>query len=155
MARRLKLTRKQSIPIPHWHWHGVRLRVDAVGEVDIPNEIFVYTRNQPDASGVVRDVLLTIASPADLAEYPAGGPSPDTALPYYRLSYVELDFRSLTQLEAAWTQLKNAAYQLVTAMDELEPLEQIEELIIVSGEPLATSDTFSTGDNPYSMSGAG
>lgn len=130
MARGIQLRRYAIAAANHWYLHGFRLRVEVqavAGGMD-PN-VFLYRRNPPDpVTGEVSDVFQTVCSFPDMGEYPATEPSDATAFPYFRLDFVELDFRGQTNYDSAWTSIRTEVHRLVAAMDKAEDLVVVEDV---------------------------
>lgn len=102
-----------------------RVRMEVLGAVGMPKEIFVYRRELVDEAELLyEDVCLGPASAADLAEYPVGDPDPELAYPFFRKSYAIWDFRSISMGKTAVQQINDAITNLILAMnaaDELVP----------------------------------
>lgn len=136
MARRLKLTKSEVVNANFQYLGAVCLRVEAEDAENTgadPN-VFMYLRApQNPYDGSTNDVFHAIASPADMAEYPAGQPSSNTRYPFYRLPYIELYFRAVSQLNDAWTTIVSEVGTLQHALDVLERLTPTEEVTV--GDP--------------------
>jgi hypothetical protein len=99
---------------------GYRVRFDVVTAVCILAEIFVYQRQAGLEPGTTTDEFSNIASPADFEEYPVNNPSEITG--FFRLSYVDLIFRSVELLEQSAQDLISDVCSLVTSLDQLDVL---------------------------------
>lgn len=130
MARRLKLTRSQLTQVNYQYLGAFRLRVEVSDPTDSGADPFVFLYNAAPVNpydGVQRADFLAVASPVDLSEYPAGEPNDATTYPFFRLNYVEVDFRSTEQAEKAWTLIVLEVDNLLKALDRMEQLEVSEE----------------------------
>lgn len=125
---KLTVTRRQVTEIEYAELGAFRLRVDAAdatGDTD-PN-VFLYNRRpvNPYDNSVVDD-FVSIASVVDLAEYPVGQPNETTTYPMFRLSYMELDFRSIDHLNQAWGIIVSQLDSLMKLLIKLENLQVVE-----------------------------
>jgi len=123
MARYIKLTRSEIKEVNHYHIRGFRIRVEASDAVGMPNEVFVYARHPPNPhTGEVVDEFLTVASFPDLAEYPANDPDPTKAFPFLRKSFIELDVRSMKDVENIWRLVVELVCFLRAALNRADQL---------------------------------
>jgi hypothetical protein len=76
----------------------------------------------------VYDEFMTVCSFPDMSEYPISEPSDATTFPYFRLDYVELDFRGQTNYDTAWQSIRDEIARLVAALDLAESLVVTEEI---------------------------
>ncbi len=121
---------------------GYRMQVEVVEAVGVSPNIFVY-QVKPGISevGGPVDEFVNIASPADLEEYGITAPAASDPRPFYRLDAVDLVFRNLDLLEAAWVKMKSDVAELVQSlifMDNLVIQEEVE-----FGEPPSSSSSSS------------
>jgi hypothetical protein len=107
-----------------------RLRIDAAeikGFAD--NRIFVYARKPVDPyTQFVPDEFQCVASVVDMTEYPGDEPDPLGAVPFFRLSYVELDVRAALLVEEIWTAIQAEVCILCQAIDAAQTLTQTQEV---------------------------
>src|SRR5690349_20353460 len=70
---------------------GFRIRIEASGAVEMPDEIFAYRAlpMQPGQSAQV-GYFDHVCSSADLADYPVAEPRANASPPWYRLAYLDL-----------------------------------------------------------------
>jgi hypothetical protein len=133
MTRCLKLV-KSNVTNVNFMWLGAyRLRVDVSDPANSgtdPN-VFIYQRNLPNPyDGTTTDVWLGICSPVDMAEYPVGEPNPETAYPFYRMNWIEIDLRATSQAQESWLLIIQEVNNLLLAMDRLEQLVPTEEVTV-------------------------
>mgnify|MGYP001098188921 CR=1 FL=1 len=127
MPRRLQL-RRYELQNVNYQWLGAfRLRVEALPEPtsDPPMDtnVFIYRRDPVNPyTGTQTDTFFAVASPVDMSEYPVGAPSATTRFPFFRLNYVELDFRSSAQAEEAWRIIVHDVDNLLKALDRMDQL---------------------------------
>lgn len=137
MARRLKLTRSELQHVNYQYLGAFRLRVDASDPSDSgadPN-VFLYNRRPVNPyNGSQDDDFMSIAGPADMAEYPVGEPNGNTTYPFFRLDYFEIDFRATAQAEEAWVIIVTEVDALLKALDRMEQLTPTVE-VWVGGQP--------------------
>lgn len=128
LIRRVRIKRYESTNVDYLHYSAYRVRIEAVDSENVDPHIFVYRQNSPNAyTGEIVDTFFSIASPVDMEEYPALGPDPTKAYPFFRLNYVELDFRSTLLAEQAWQAIVHELNHLITALNRLEELEEVED----------------------------
>ncbi len=98
-----------------------RLRIDVTRYSNIDPNVFVYDVVGPDLDTDTKYARFNrVASAVDLEEYPVGIPEEsDTAVAYFRLAEVDLLFRSMTDLDAAWEAIRADQEELVRAMNQL------------------------------------
>lgn len=123
----------------NYQWAGAfRLRVEAsdpTGSGADPN-VFVYRRDPVNPyTGEANDTFFAVASPVDLAEYPVGDPDPDAQFPFFRLDYVELDFRAVSQAREVWELVREGVCNLLAALEKLEQLQAVEEVWVCADPP--------------------
>ena len=100
---------------------------------DIDPEVFVYQRRPPVPPATADDdVYVNIASAADMVEYPAT--NPDTQIgPYFRLSSIDLLFRSVDLLNTSLDRMKADLRNLIANLDHLD-LQAAEDQLVITGE---------------------
>ena len=138
MARRLKLDRKEVTNVDY-QWTGAfRLRIECSDPSNSgadPN-VFVYRRDPANPyDGTANDTFFAVASPVDLSEYPVGEPNPDAQYPFFRLDYVELDFRATSDAVEAYDLIVAELGTLCRALDRLEQLEAASSVWVGAGPP--------------------
>jgi hypothetical protein len=142
-TRTITLVRKEAGRVEYQFFGAMRVRVEVSSAVDFDPNIFVYRQDMatpytPDASPT--DTFQTVASPADMAEYPIDGPDPFKAFPFFRQKWVELDFRSTLLAEQFWHTVVQEAAVLLHAFNKLEEL-QIQEVVTIGPFPEDDDDT--------------
>lgn len=138
MPRGLRLIRYDAgDDVNYLHFSAYRIRVEAVDPVNMDPRIFLYRRNPPDPlrGNTVRDVFFTVCSPVDLEEYPPEAPDPAKQYPFFRRSWVELDFRTTQDAEEFWRIVRSETSVLLAALDRLERLRYREEVWLGSAAP--------------------
>jgi hypothetical protein len=118
---------------------GFRLVMALTDGYLMPNEIFLYEplpagvqgyapasgpQGPQDTATAGLASFVCVCSPADLAEYPAFAPAPGQVPPYFRLSHVDLLFRSKAEAMQAASDLQKDIARLVRSMnvnDQLSP----------------------------------
>lgn len=134
MARRaIRLVRADTKNVSNYSVHGVRVRVD-VAEVagDMPSAVFVYHPGPLNpVTGLPTNIFQTIASVADIAEYPENEPrqpSPGDMNPplFFRLNFVELDFRSITDANNFWELVCQQVDTLRVGLNLADTLQVVE-----------------------------
>lgn len=124
-CRRLQLKKFELVNVNYQFLGAARLRIeasDADGTGADPN-VFLYLQGQP--SPVDQSVTAYprgVASPVDMADYPVGAPTSETAYPFFRLSYIELDLRTIGLVNQVWTTYIREVGVLLEALDRLDAL---------------------------------
>jgi len=99
---------------------------------DVDPNIFVYQRT-PNLVGQTNDadVFQHPASYADMQEYPVGAPAPGVIPdpPFFRLSFVDIVFRSNTDMEAGSKKIEERVKALISAYKNAENFKQAEDII--------------------------
>lgn len=147
-GRRLRLTRSQVVDVNYKALGAYRLRVDVSDpdETGADPNVFLYLRRPVNPHNSDQDDdCHAVASPADMAEYPVGGPRDGTAYPFYRLDYFEIDLRSTTQVERVYAAVIAQVSNLVDALNRLDVLTQTDEVWIgATAEPASSSSSSSS-----------
>ena len=131
MQRYLKISSK----IVHDPQSGCnRLQAWVSEYADMDPKIFVYQRMPlvPGAA-VPADEYTNVASAADMTEYPAdepgGGTSSGTELcPFFRLSSLDLVFRSDDLMATSWDTIKADIQALIGNLDRLDLMGEDDEV---------------------------
>jgi len=143
MGRYIKLVKEAQGTYVSGRTQGYRIVVNATESSGIPKEIFVFQRKPgsgADPAVPYLDEFTNIASPADLEEYPVGAPI-DPNAPFFRMATVDLVFRSEELAADAWAGILSDAAGLVEALNYMDNLSQVEEVII--GTPPTSSSSSS------------
>lgn len=152
-GRRLKLVRKAVTQVNYQFLGAYRLRIE-VSDPDNtgadPNVFLFLRRPINPYNQEVLDDFHAVASPVDLAEYPVGEPNALTTYPFYRIDFIELDFRSTAQANETWTLIVAEVDSLLRALDRLDTLEVVEETFVG-----ADADTGNSASNSTSTSNSG
>ncbi|HUT57839.1 MAG TPA: hypothetical protein VNA25_08315 [Phycisphaerae bacterium] len=139
----LKIKRSAMGPYRRGLILGFTFKVEVVEAVGLQPEIFVFLRVPKPSDPVDSDdVFQNIAAPADLEEYPAAEPNPETNHPFFRLSEVTLRFRSETIADDAWRCMQTDFEALLTALAEAANLE-VEEVVEYGTKPSSSSSSSS------------
>lgn len=105
-----------------------RFRVTAVGALGFDGKVFVFSRSPVDPdTGLCVDTFETVAGPQELGMFPPDAPDPDRG-PFFRKDEVELDCRSLGEVESAWSAIRTRVEHLERAVRELAELSATEEV---------------------------
>jgi len=134
-GRRLKLKRYELQNV-NYQWLGAyRLRIEAEREStsDPPMEeyVFMYRRDPVNPyTNTYVDTFFAVASPADMSEYPVGSPSPSSRFPFFRLNYVELDLRTLGEVEEVWNTIVHDVDNLLKGLDKMDNLVPTMDIVV-------------------------
>lgn len=138
----LVVTRTASTPYSRGFIQGIKYTVTVDEAQGIPSEIFVFLKlPDPTESGDMSEgyEFQNIASPDDLEEYPVNTPAPGGNRPFFRMSAVELRFRSVTLAEDTWKAIQQDIRALLQAWED--------------SEVLGSSETVTFGESSSSSSG--
>jgi len=145
-TRRIKLLRYEAQRVNFWYYGALRMRIecDEVQGDDLDPYIFIYSREPVNPYTENRlDLFHAVCGPADIADIPAGEPNPQRMWPYYRLNYMEHDFRNPTEAAEVWEIIQTEAEILAEAASWFSNL-QLEETVWVPSAP-PTGDSESEG----------
>ena len=129
LTRSVTLKRSEIEEYIEGRTQGYRVRFDVLEAVCMPAELFVYQRVLGSVPGTVIDTFSNVASPTDLEEYPTDEPT--DAVGFYRLSHVDLIFRSIDLLSQSAQDLTRDISALVMALNQLDVL--IEHDVTLTG----------------------
>lgn len=108
---------------------GFRFTVTASDAYDMPNEIFAYVRRPLNPTlGTEADEFSHVCSVPDLEEYPAAEPTGTP--PFFRLSTIDLVFRSQTDAEEAWELIQREVTVLVDTLNRNDVLSTTHDVQI-------------------------
>ena len=137
----LELKRSAQSVYVEGRTQGYRFTVEVIEAQGISDKIFVYLRKI--INGEIFDEFTNIASPADLAEYPADEPVEAIGTPpFFRLNAIDLVFRTEDLAEDAWIQIQQDCAQLIQSTNYMNNLD-IEETVSF-GEETSSSDSSSS-----------
>jgi hypothetical protein len=129
MVRRIKLRRRVTKNVDYTTLGAYRLRIDAIESDGIEERVFVWRRDPVNPyTSEVTNTFFTVASPVDMEEYPPEEPDPYKAYPFFRRSWVDLLFRSVSQAEEAWQLIVQEVNNLITALNKLDTIELEDEV---------------------------
>jgi len=146
--RRLQLVRYEPININFYYFSGWRMRIEcaeAQGD-DLDKYIFIWKLGEANPyTGNRLDIFQTVCGPADIADIPIGEPDPNMMWPFYRLDYLEHDFRAIAHVDEFWRLIKQEARVLTEALTKFSNLSETERLWIPS--PPDTGDSVSDSES--------
>jgi len=109
------------------------LHVEVVSAVDMSKELFVFKVSAPSntdpEAGEVESYFDRVASPVDIAEYPARVADPENGMPYYRAAEVYIVERSSEAREETCEFIKRDISELISTLGALESEGVTEEVI--------------------------
>ncbi len=130
MSQRILEVKKRITTITTSGSHRLQMWVDTYQDMD--PEVFVYQRKQPIPPNTAEyDEYVNIASAADMEEYPANAPDTNLA-PFFRLTSIDLLFRSVYLLYESVQVMEADLRALVQNLDYLDE-EGYEETISIEG----------------------
>ena len=146
MAQRIKLVRYAAQRINFWYFGAIRMRIEceAVDGTCVDPYIFIYSREpiNPYTSNRL-DLFHAVAGPCDMADIPAGEPDPKKMWPFYRLNFMEHDYRNPSEAAETWEIIKTEARVLCEACTRFSNLVVEESLWIPSAPPVEDSESVS------------
>jgi hypothetical protein len=152
-VRRIQLRRSDVAKINFVYIAAWRMRVQVMQYEgpDVDPYVFIYKRGAPNPyTGDTCDSFQAICGPADL-EIPIGAPSATQNWPFYRLDWMECDFRSQIHANAVWDVIQTEVAVLLEGMGTLSQLKQTAELWIPSPPDRYESES-EVADAPQSPS---
>ncbi len=155
MPRRLKLTKYAVTHVNYDYLGAYRMRIEASDAEDVEPHVFLYRRGQVNPyTGTTSDTFFAVASPVDMAEYPPLAPDPNTSFPFFRLSFIELDFRATRLALEAYQTIVTEVDTLLKALDRLEQLTPVETVWVGAGAPADDSPGTSSSSDVSESSAA-
>ena len=126
----IKLVRSVSSGVPA-RTQAYRMVATVTEYEGISPDIFLYARRTLEPkTETTGDVFISVCGPSDIEEFPVGEPDPLADLPYYRLSQIDLLFRSAETMEETWTAILSDIRNLGEAMTQINKLEVQEETVV-------------------------
>ena len=99
---------------------GIRVRIELSEPNGVPVELFAYRLSPQNAD--FRAQFSHVCSPTDLEEYPPNAAAANAVPPWFRLSYVDLIFRSTAEAEALRQVVQEDILRLLRTLDRLAVL---------------------------------
>lgn len=127
----LRLRRSAAALAPYLTEKVIRQRIEVTDWTPGTDPaIFLYHPGQPNpTTGEVVAYFEKMASAYEMAIYPVDGPDPETEFPFFRKSFVELDFASLAEVEEFWVEISARASTLMGILNHLkDDMETVEFL---------------------------
>lgn len=141
---RLVVTRTASTPYTRGFIQGVKYTVTVDSAEGIPAKIFVFLQMPPpnDTSDETSGrEFQNVASPDDLEDYPEDAPADGGNRPFFRLSTVELRFRSVSMAEDTWRCIEQDIRALIQAWEDSEILGSSETVVFGSASSSSSSSS--------------
>lgn len=132
---------------------GVRVRFDVICADEMTTKVFAY-RMLPlsPTTGTALGHFSHVCSPPDVAAYPEDEPAPASAPEWFRLSYVDIIVRSVTEAEDFIAIVREDIQRLKDTYDKMDTIfptgeelfgEECEEPLPLSSGSLSSSDSSS------------
>lgn len=153
MARSIKIKWATS----HYRFgqdDGVRVRFDAVCADGMPTKVFAYRMLPKSPNGGAEGHFSHICSPVDLEEYPEDGPVPPMSPEWFRLSYVDVLVRSVTEAADFIQIVREDVRRIVATLKTMDSLfiGGVEAVGDADCSPTSFSSSSSAGATPSSAS---
>lgn len=135
--RSVRLTRFEAENVNFYYFGAYRMRIEATEAQgpDMDPYVFIYRRGPLNPyTGEYCDEFMAVAGPADMAEIPALEPDPERSWPFFRLDYIEDDFRSSAIALEVWNIVETEVAVLVEAMGRLTQLKTVETQVVYGPE---------------------
>jgi hypothetical protein len=133
MTRRIKLTIATPEPDIFNGYEVFRVRIEASGGEDMPNEIFGHQRTLVDPqTGLEQDEFCFVTSAFDLSTYPAHQPQTGQSPAYFRKSLIDVLMPNLLVANNFIAGVQAEVARLIYIMDHLDLLAVETELWIPS-----------------------
>lgn len=150
MARQLKLTRS-GLALVEYQWAGAfRMRIDASdpNATGADPAVFLYRQDPINPyTNTASAVFFAVASIADIAEYPVGEPNEALAFPFFRLDYIELDFRTTSQALEVWQIIISEVASLLAALDRMDELVELDIAYVGTAPTEGVSESVSSSES--------
>lgn len=118
MSQRILEVKKRISTVPTSGSHRLQMWVETYAEIE--PEVFVFQKKQPVPPNVDEyDEYTNIASAADMEEYPINAPDAQLA-PFFRLSSMDLLFRSVSLLYTSLATMEADLHALINNLDHLD-----------------------------------
>jgi hypothetical protein len=119
---------------------GVRIRIVVVSARLMPLKVFAY-RMLPKSpqTGAKEGYFSHVCSPPDIADYPEDGPVPPNRPEWFRLDYVDIMVRSMTEAEDFLEVVESDLRRLKRTYDTMDVL--VPGGAIAIGNPPVTSSS--------------
>lgn len=128
---KMNITVKYTQSDPATHSQGYRLGLYVKNANGMPPEIFVCQKRQPSTTDPsyndLPDKFISLADPVDLQHYPVGEPDLDSQIPFYRVSSIELVFRSAPEMAEVKQMLDEDIRELVHSLHLMQDNSVTEE----------------------------
>ncbi len=121
MARSIKI-RWASSHYVYGQDDGVRVRFDVVCAGEMDTKVFAYRMLPLSPNGGAEGFFSHICSPVDLEEYPEDGPLAGTSPEWFRLSYVDVLVRSVTEAEDFIAIVRDDVRRLVSTLNKMDAI---------------------------------
>lgn len=100
---------------------GIRIRIQLSDAENVPLELFAYRLSPQNAD--FKAQFSHVCSPNDIEEYPANQASADGSPPWFRLSYVDLIFRSTAEANSLLSVVQEDILRLLRTLDRMAALQ--------------------------------
>ena len=122
MSRGLTLAKYGQSQFIEGVTQGYRLVIQASDAFNVSENVFLYQRGEIDPeTGLRTDNFVAICSPVDLEEYPSLEPGETDR--HFRLSGVDLLFRSPEDANDTWEDIYNDVDELIETLNMMDTLE--------------------------------
>lgn len=101
---------------------GVRLRVVASCAEGLSDSIFAYRLLPTGVSGEAEATFDHVCSPPDMADYPENQPRDGEEPPWFRLSFLDVMVRSVSQADNAIAIIQSDVNRLISTLNKMDTL---------------------------------
>ena len=127
MDRRLKITLQVQENVVEGRTQGFRLTAAASEPTNMETHIFLYQIGEPDPiTGDRASRFVAVASPSDIEQYPETTPGTDDR--FYRLSSIDLIFRSSILADACWEKIASHIEELIATLKLMDDMGTAEDV---------------------------
>lgn len=145
MARGIKISWQYSRYRLQLH-DGIRVRIEVICQEGFKDaNIFAYRFLTTDPqTGQKEGFFSHVCSPTDMEEYGANAPIPGLRPEWFRLSYVDVLLRSMAEVDAFVTDIRDDIRRLKRTLDTMDTLRGVAEEVV--GDACSTSDSIARED---------
>lgn len=152
MVRSIKV-RWASSRYVHGRHDGVRVRFDVDCASGLDTRIFAYRMRPVNSSGSAEGFFSHICSPVDMAEYPADEPVAGQSPEWFRLSFVDVMLRSVTEADDFIAAVRSDVRRILATLSTMDTIfTNGTDLIGDDCDPVDSSSQSSEGEAAGSLS---
>lgn len=155
MARRLKVKVSTSHYVAN-RIDGRRLRIEITDAEDMPAKVFAYLLMPMSPQTLTRvGEFDHVCSPVDLEEYPEDEPIPNHRPEWFRLNYVDVLLRSVTEIDAYLADVRADLQSLILTLNTADTLITVDEFWLTDAPDEAPETSSESSESSESSASSG